>query len=89
MVLGRIGRRAPIHSCRLRERLVAFPGLTAVGLWHEMRERGYAHRGEACSARLSRSDPVTPFEVRFETPPSEQAEVDLAGSRLSSPTSPG
>ena len=25
-----------------------------------------------------RPDPVTPFEVRFETPPGEQAQVDLA-----------
>ena len=28
----------------LRERLAAFPGLTAVRLWRELRERGYAER---------------------------------------------
>jgi hypothetical protein len=29
---------------------------------------------------LRSTDPVTPFEVRFETPPGEQAQVDLARS---------
>ena len=43
MVLDRAGRRAPIHFLPyLRERLAAFPGLTAARLWRELRERGYA-----------------------------------------------
>jgi transposase len=64
----------------LRERLAAFPGLTAVRLWRELRERGYAGGYTAVkrAVRELRPDPVTPFEVRFETPPGEQAQVDLA-----------
>ena len=34
----------------LRERLVAFPGLTAVRLWREMRERGPLTQGKKLSA---------------------------------------
>ena len=30
------------------------------------------------AVRDIRPDPVSPFEVRFETPPGEQAQVDLA-----------
>jgi transposase len=30
------------------------------------------------AVRGIRPDPITPFEVRFETPPGEQAQVDLA-----------
>jgi Winged helix-turn helix len=49
----------------LRERLVAFPGLTAVRLWREMRERGYAGGYTAVKVRDIRPEPITPFEVRF------------------------
>ena len=64
----------------LRERLAAFPGLTAMRLWRELRERGYAGGYTAVkrAVRDIRPDPVVPFEVRFETPPGEQAQVDLA-----------
>src|ERR1700693_3862864 len=64
----------------LRERLAAFPGLTAVRLWRELRERGYAGGYTAVkrAVRDIRPDPIIPFEVRFETPPGEQAQVDLA-----------
>jgi transposase len=64
----------------LRQRLAAFPGLTAVRLWREVRERGYAGGYTAVkrAVRDIRPDPITPFEVRFETPPGEQAQVDLA-----------
>ena len=64
----------------LRERLAAYPGLTAVRLWRELRERGYAGGYTAVkrAVRDIRPDPVSPFEVRFETPPGEQAQVDLA-----------
>ena len=64
----------------LGERLTAFPGLTAVRLWRELRERGYAGGYTAVkrAVRDIRPDPITPFEVRFETPPGKQAQVDLA-----------
>src|SRR5271166_4174616 len=54
----------------LRERLAAFPGLTAVRLWRELRERGYTGGYTAVKRAVHgiRPDPVTPFEVRFETP---------------------
>jgi len=75
----------------LRERLVAFPGLTAVRLWREMKERGYAGGYTAVkrAVRNIRPDPVTPFEVRFETPPGEQAQVDLARFEVEFTDEPG
>ena len=74
----------------LRERLAAFPGLTAVRLWREVRDRGYAGGYTAVkrAVRGIRPDSVTPFEVRFETPPGEQAQVDLARFEVESPMSP-
>jgi transposase len=64
----------------LQDRLAAFPGLTAVRLWRELRERGYSSGYTAVkrAVRHIRPEPITPFEMRFETPPGEQAQVDLA-----------
>jgi len=75
----------------LRERLAAFPGLTAVRLWRELRDRGYAGGYTAVkrAVRGIRPDPVTPFEVRFETPPGEQAQVDLARFEVAFTDEPG
>ena len=75
----------------LRERLAAFPGLTAMRLWRELRERGYAGGYTAVkrAVRGIRPDPVTPFEVRFETPPGEQAQVDLARFEVEFSDEPG
>ena len=75
----------------LHERLDAFPGLTAVRLWREMRERGYAGGYTAVkrAVRDIRPDHVTPFEVRFETPPGEQAQVDLARFEVAFTDEPG
>ena len=53
------------------------------------RLRWRLHRCEVRSARNIRPEPVAPFEVRFETPPGEQAQVDLTGLRLSSIDEPG
>ena len=36
----------------LRERLAAYPGLTAVRLWRELRERGYADQAQVDLARF-------------------------------------
>ena len=54
----------------LRERLTAYPGLTAVRLWRELRERGYAGGYTAVkrTVREIRPESIKPFEVRFETP---------------------
>jgi transposase len=75
----------------LRERLAAFPGLTAVRLWRELRDRGYAGGYTAVkrAVRGIRPDPITPFEVRFETPPGEQAQVDLARFEVAFTDEPG
>ena len=70
---------------------MAFPGLTAVRLWRELRERGYAGGYTAVKRAVCdiRPDPVTPFEVRFETPPGEQAQVDLARFEVEFTDEPG
>ena len=64
----------------LRERLAAFPTLTGRRLWRELAERGY--RGGYTSVtdllRDLRPPRTTGFEVRFETPPGAQAQVDFA-----------
>ena len=75
----------------MRERLAAFPGLTAVRLWRELRERGYAGGYTAVkrAVRGVRPDPVAPFEVRFETAPGEQAQVDLARFEVEFTDEPG
>ena len=64
----------------LRERLAAYPGLTAVRLWRELRERGFTggYTGVKRAVHALRPDPVQPFEVRFETPPGLQGQVDFA-----------
>jgi len=75
----------------LRERLAAFPGLTAVRLWRELRERGFAGGYTAVkrAVRDLRPAPLKPFEVRFETPPGEQGQVDLARFEVTFTDEPG
>ena len=75
----------------LRERLVTYPGLTAVRLWRELRERGHAGGYTAVKRAVQelRPDPVQPFEVRFETPPGAQAQVDLARFEVTFTDEPG
>ena len=75
----------------LRERLAAYPGLTAVRLGRELRERGHAGSYTAVKRAVQslRPDPVQPFEVRFETPPGAQAQVDLARFEVSFTDEPG
>ncbi len=64
----------------LRERLAAYPGLSAVRLWRELRERGYGGGYTAVKRAVRGVRPDLPlvFETRFETPPGLQAQVDLA-----------
>jgi len=75
----------------LSERLKTYPGLTAVRLWRELRDRGYAGGYTAVkrAVREIRPEPVKPFEVRFETPPGEQAQVDLAHFEVEFADEPG
>ena len=64
----------------LRERVQAFPSLTGRRLLRELRERGY----EGCYSAITeflrevRPAPKPVFEVRFETAPGKQAQVDFA-----------
>ena len=64
----------------LRERVAAFPGLTGARLLRELRERGYVGGYTAVTDFLRDVRPrATPgFEVRFETSPGEQGQVDFA-----------
>ena len=73
-------RRLEPFETYLRQRVVAYPGLTASRLLREIREHGYAGGYSAVTdfLREVRPAPVPPFEVRFETPPGEQAQVDFA-----------
>lgn len=64
----------------LRQRVAAFPALTGRRLWRELKERGYQGGYTAVTDILRElRRPRRPgFEVRFETPPGEQAQVDFA-----------
>lgn len=68
----------------LRQRLAAFPQLSGARLLREIGELGYAG-GKSCLndfLRQVRPLQVAPFEVRFETPPGHQAQVDFAEFRV-------
>jgi transposase len=73
-------RRLEPFEAYLRQRVVAYPGLTASRLLREIREHGYGGGYSAVTdfLREVRPSPKAPFEVRFETPPGEQAQVDFA-----------
>ena len=65
----------------LRERLTRYPGLTGSRLFRELKDRGYGGGYTAVTVFLRDIRPVVGeqgFEVRFETPPGEQAQVDFA-----------
>src|SRR5262249_59435311 len=68
----------------LRERALAYPGLTGRRLWRELRERGYEGGDTAVTDVLRdiRPAPLPAFEVRFETPPGDQAQGDFAPFQL-------
>lgn len=78
--LGRPNKITP-YLDYLRERVAAFPELTATRLTRELRERGYGGAYTAVKrfvAAIRPSDGPKPFEVRFETPSGHQAQVDFA-----------
>jgi transposase len=65
----------------LRERVTAFPDLSAARLTREIRELGYVGAYTAVKRYLAVIRPENgpkPYEVRFETPPGVQAQVDFA-----------
>ena len=75
----------------LRERLAAFPQLSGRRLHRDLRDLGY-HGGYTILTDLLREiRPVqmSPFEVRFETPPGRQAQVDFAHFRTIFTDEPG
>jgi transposase len=78
--VGRPGKLAP-YIDYLRERVTAFPELSAVRLNREIRELGYAGAYTAVKRFVAAVRPdrgPKPFEVRFETPAGQQAQVDFA-----------
>jgi len=81
---------APFHAY-LRERVVAYPELTGTRLHRELRERGYEGGYTAVKdfLRSSRPNSSPGFEVRFETPPGRQAQVDFAHFRTVFTDEPG
>jgi transposase len=64
----------------LRERVAAFPELTASRLMREVREIGFTGGYTILKDFLRDARPSEPagFEVRFETPPGRQAQADFA-----------
>src|SRR3954453_14747320 len=75
----------------LRERLSAYPGLTAVRLRREVKERGFTGAYTAVKRAVAMIRPAAPLpiEVRFETPPGEQAQVGLARFEVEFTDEPG
>jgi transposase len=73
-------RRLEPFEAYLRQRVVAYPSLTGSRLLREIREQGYDGGYTAVTDFLREVRPrlAPPFEVRFETPPGEQAQVDFA-----------
>jgi len=75
----------------LRQRLAAFPQLTGRRLHRELRDLGYSGGYTILTDLLReiRPNEVSPFEVRFETPPGRQAQVDFAHFRTVFTDEPG
>jgi transposase len=75
----------------LRERLGAFPQLSGRRLHRELRDLGYTGGYTILTDLLREIRPVDapPFEVRFETPPGRQAQVDFAHFRTVFTDEPG
>jgi transposase len=75
----------------LRQRLAAFPQLSGRRLHRELRELGYQGGYTILTDLLREIRPVeiSSFEVRFETPPGRQAQVDFAYFRTVFTDEPG
>jgi transposase len=68
------------YEAYLKARVTDYPGLSGKRLLREIRENGYTGGYTAVTDYLRdiRPEPIKPFEVRFETPPGAQAQVDFA-----------
>jgi transposase len=78
--IGRPGKLAP-YLAFLGERIMAFPDLSAARLTREVRQMGYTGAYTAVKRHLAAIRPQVvpkPYEIRFETPPGVQAQVDFA-----------
>ena len=75
----------------LRERIAAVPELTGSRLYREIRELGYRGGYTVVKDFLRQVRPraAAGFEVRFETPPGYQAQVDFAHFRTVFTDAPG
>jgi transposase len=75
----------------LHGRVAAYPELTASRLHRELRVLGYAggYTGVKVFLRSIRPGSSAGFEVRFETPPGRQAQVDFAHFRTEFTDEPG
>jgi transposase len=84
-------RRIDPFVSYLRERVEAWPGLTGRRLFRELKERGYPGGYTAVTDALRdlRPPAAPPFEVRFETPPGDQAQVDFAQFQVAFADEPG
>ncbi|MET3408869.1 IS21 family transposase [Methylobacterium sp. 1030] len=87
---GRPSKLAP-YLVYLRERVTAFPDLSAVRLTRELRERGYTGAYTAVKRFVAATRPpeAKPYEVRFETPAGQQAQVDFARFVVTFTDAPG
>lgn len=78
--VGRPSKLAPFRDF-LTERITTFPELSAARLTREIRELGYTGAYTAVKRYLAAIRPEgqpKSYEVRFETPPGVQAQVDFA-----------
>lgn len=75
----------------LHERVAAWAELSGVRLLREVRERGYSGGITQINdfLRSVRPSPVASFEVRFETAPGRQAQVDFAHFQVEFDDDPG
>jgi len=84
-------RRLEPFEAYLRDRVKAYPGLTGRRLLREIRALGYDGGYTALTDFLREVRPSSApgFEVRFETPPGQQAQVDFAHFRVGFTDEPG
>ena len=78
------------YLCYVKERITTFPELTASRLLREVRELGYAGGRTSLADVVRDFRPRLPsFELRFETPPGRQAQVDFAHFEVEFDEAPG
>ncbi|MGE5669446.1 MAG: IS21 family transposase [Betaproteobacteria bacterium] len=78
------------YLCYVSERINTYPELTASRLLREVRELGYRGGRTALADVVREVRPRLPhFELRFETPPGRQAQVDFAYFEVEFEDAPG